>query len=34
MLEHNVKIITDCSEYLQYIKNKYGSNYLRKFKNK
>ena len=33
MLEHNVKIITDCSEYLQYIKNKYGTNYLRKFKN-
>ena len=33
MLEHNVKIITDCSKYLQYIKNKYGTNYLRKFKN-
>lgn len=33
MKEHNVNIITDCSKYLNYVKFKYGKNYLNKFKN-
>lgn len=32
MKEHNVKIITDCTKYLDYISIKYGSNYLKQFK--
>lgn len=35
MQKNNVKIITDVSEYLEYIRNKFGSiKYLNKFKNK
>lgn len=32
MIKNNVKIITDCSEYLNYIKEKYGNDYLKQFK--
>lgn len=34
MQENNIKIITDCSEYLNYVKEKYGKDYLKQFKNK
>ena len=34
MIQHNVHIITDASKYISYVKQKYGSNYLRKFRNK
>lgn len=30
--DNNVKIITDCSEYLNYIIEKYGKHYLKQFK--
>lgn len=33
MNQHNIKIITDCSKYVEYIKNKYGPKYLKSFKN-
>lgn len=33
MLENNVKIITDCSKYLDYINETYGKQYLSRFKN-
>lgn len=33
MLNNNVKIINDCSEFLTYIKNKYGKNFLEQFRN-
>lgn len=33
MIDHNVKIITDCSEYLNYIDEKYGKEYLKQFRN-
>ena len=32
MIDHNVKIITDCSEYLNYIDEKYGTEYLKQFR--
>lgn len=32
MLQHNVKIITDCSTYLDYVKEKYTSDFLDLFK--
>ena len=32
MLEYNVKILTDCSDYLNYIELQYGKNYLDEFK--
>lgn len=32
MLEYNVKILTDCSDYLNYVKLQYGKNYLAEFK--
>ena len=34
MIDHNVKIITDCSEYLNYIDEKYGKEYLKQFRNR
>ena len=34
MVEHNVKIMTDCSEYLNYIEEKYGKEYLQQFRNR
>lgn len=33
MLKHNVKIITDCTEYLNYVNATYGANYLQQFRN-
>lgn len=33
MMENNVKIITDCSEYLEYVNNTYGRDYLQQFRN-
>lgn len=30
--DNNVKIITDCSKYIEYIKTKYGVNYINSFK--
>jgi len=33
MLENNVIIITDCSEYIKYVKMKYGNNFFKNFKN-
>lgn len=32
MIKNNVTIITDCSLYLNYIKNKYGKYLLKSFK--
>lgn len=32
MLQNNVAIITDCSIYLNYVKAKYGKNFLKNFK--
>ena len=32
MINHNVKIITDCSEYLDYVNNKYTADFLPLFK--
>ena len=32
MIKNNIKIITDCTEYLNYIKNTYGNDYLKQFK--
>lgn len=32
MLEYNVKILTDCYDYLNYIELQYGKNYLDEFK--
>ena len=32
ILKNNIKIITDCTEYLNYIKQKYGKNYLKQYK--
>lgn len=32
MIEHNVKIMSDCSEYLNYIEEKYGKEYLQQFR--
>lgn len=34
MIKNNVKIITDYNKFLLYVKNKYGNNYLKQFKNK
>lgn len=34
MVEHGVKIMTDCSEYLNYIEEKYGKDYMQQFRNK
>ena len=34
MIEHKVKIITNCEKYIKYIKLKYGKNYLKLFRNK
>lgn len=34
MIDHNVKIITDCSEYLNYIEKKYGEDYMQQFRNR
>ena len=34
MVENDVEIITDYSEYLNYVNIKYGKDYLRKFKNR
>ena len=31
MLKNNVEIITDCTEYLNYVENVYGKNYLDQF---
>ena len=33
MLEHNVKIITDCSKYVDYVNKKYTSDFLGLFEN-
>lgn len=33
MNDNNVIIITDCSKYIKYVKQKYGSNYIKSFKN-
>ena len=30
--DNNVKIITDCSKYIEYVKTKYGVNYINSFK--
>lgn len=32
MIKNNIKIITDCTEYLNYIRNTYGNDYLKQFK--
>lgn len=32
MLENNVKIIIDCSKYIDYVKQQYGKNYIKTFK--
>lgn len=32
MLKYNVKIITNCDEYLQYVEEKYGKNYIKGFR--
>lgn len=32
MIEHHVKIITDCSKYIHYVHQKYGNDFLKKFK--
>ena len=32
MIENNIKIITDCTEYIDYIGEKYGNDYLKQFK--
>lgn len=32
LIDNNVKIITDCKIYLDYIKQKYGKNYFKQFK--
>ena len=32
MIKNNIKIITDCTEYLNYIKNTYGNDYIKQFK--
>jgi hypothetical protein len=34
MIENNVKIITDCSVYIEYIETMYGKNYLETFRRK
>ena len=34
MIDHNVKIITDCSEYLNYIEKKYGEDYMQQFRDR
>lgn len=34
MIENNVKIITDCSVYIEYVKNNYGKDYLEKYRKK
>jgi len=28
MKKHNIKIILNCDKYLNYVKNKYGNNFL------
>lgn len=33
MVENGIEIITDYSEYLNYVNIKYGKDYLQKFKN-
>lgn len=33
MLNNNVKILIDCSEFLEYVENKYGKNFLEQFRN-
>lgn len=32
MIKNNIKIITDCTEYINYVNQKYGNNYLKQFK--
>ena len=32
MIKNNIKIITDCTKYLNYIKNTYGNDYIKQFK--
>ena len=32
MIKNNIKIITDCTEYIDYIGEKYGNDYLKQFK--
>lgn len=32
MIKNNVKIITDCTEYIDYVLQKYGNDYLKQFK--
>ena len=32
MVENNIKIITDCTEYIDYVDQKYGNDYLKQFK--
>ena len=34
MIENHVKIITDCSVYIEYVKNNYGKDYLEKYRKK
>lgn len=34
MLNNKVKIITNCKKYINYVKTKYGSNYLKSFRNR
>lgn len=33
MVSNNVKIITDCNEYISYVNNKYGRDFLKSLKN-
>ena len=32
MIKNNIKIITDCTEYIDYVNQKYGNDYLKQFK--
>lgn len=34
MIRNNIKIITDCSEFISYVYKKYGNDYIKKFKKK
>lgn len=34
MIDNKIKIMTDCSEYLNYIEEKYGKDYMQQFRNK
>lgn len=33
MIKNKIKIITNCNEYIKYVKNKFGSNFLKNLKN-